>query len=308
MTEPQVLVIGAASIDVKGRAKRPLISKTSNPGKIHSSCGGEGRNIAENLARLGLPVRLLSAVGRDSSGATLLEETARAGVDTSRIIISPEYESAAYLAVLDESGNLSVSIDDMQVLRLLQPNYIHRNRGWFKDIAMLVLDTNMPQRTIESALRVAEHYKVPVSMNAVAVTLAHRMRPFLGRLALVAANLAEAAAILNKPLQDYHDARAAAKEMVSKGVDTAIVTLGENGLCYATPGESGYIEAISCDIVDNTGAGAALMAAILYGLLNGLPSDEAMRLGVSAATLTLKSPDTVCKELSLDLLYDQLVI
>ena len=100
----------------------------------------------------------------------------------------------------------------------------------------------------------------------------------------------------------------AAKEMVGMGVDMAIVTLAENGLCYASAEESGYLGAIQCDILDNTGAGAALMAAVIYGLVSGFPAAEAMRLGVSAATLTLKCADTVCADLSLESLYDQLIM
>jgi len=60
--------------------------------------------------------------------------------------------------------------------------------------------------------------------------------------------------------------------------------------------------------VDYTGAGAALMAGVIYGLVNSFPLIEALRLGVSAAALTLKCPETVCAEMSLENLYDQLVI
>ena len=54
-----VLVIGASSLDVKGRTLEPLVPGTSNQGDIRSSRGGVGRNIAENLARLGVPTILL---------------------------------------------------------------------------------------------------------------------------------------------------------------------------------------------------------------------------------------------------------
>ncbi|MGQ7169018.1 PfkB family carbohydrate kinase, partial [Escherichia sp. R-CC3] len=43
--------------------------------------GGVGRNIAHNLALLGRDVHLISAIGNDFYGETLLEETRRAGVN-----------------------------------------------------------------------------------------------------------------------------------------------------------------------------------------------------------------------------------
>jgi pseudouridine kinase len=68
------------------------------------------------------------------------------------------------------------------------------------------------------------------------------------------------------------------------------------------------VPAIDCEIVDLTGAGDALTAAVVFGLLNHLPVDEAVRLGTSAAALTLQCRETVCPSLSLERLYDTLVI
>ncbi|MGB9591252.1 MAG: carbohydrate kinase family protein, partial [Candidatus Kryptoniota bacterium] len=99
-----------------------------------------------------------------------------------------------------------------------------------------------------------------------------------------------------------------AKALVSKGVEIVIITLGEHGLCYATSETSGHIPAIQTDISDPTGAGDALTATVLFALLNEIPLDDAVRLGVSAATLTLQYPGSVIPDLTLEKLYDQLVI
>ena len=48
---PHILIVGAASIDVKGRAHKALQLGTSVPGEITVSFGGVGRNVAENLAQ-----------------------------------------------------------------------------------------------------------------------------------------------------------------------------------------------------------------------------------------------------------------
>jgi len=61
-------------------------------------------------------------------------------------------------------------------------------------------------------------------------------------------------------------------------------------------------------IVDSSGAGDALTATTIFGLLNDLGIDEAIRLGVTAASLTLTNPTTTLAELSLELLYGNLVI
>ena len=58
-----ITVIGGANVDLCGSAIGPVVPKDSNPGRVRMTAGGVGRNIAESLARLGLPVRLICAPG-----------------------------------------------------------------------------------------------------------------------------------------------------------------------------------------------------------------------------------------------------
>ena len=65
--EPEVLVIGAACVDIKGQAERGLTTGTSNRGLVRVSPGGAARNIAENLARLNVRTSLMTVVGTDQN-------------------------------------------------------------------------------------------------------------------------------------------------------------------------------------------------------------------------------------------------
>ncbi len=304
---PWAVVIGAASIDTKGRARGGLIPATSNPGQIRVSAGGVGRNIAENLGRLGVPTLLLSAVGDDEAGRHILEVTAAGGVDVSQVIVSRS-RSAAYLAVLDEKGAMRLSIDDMAIIEEVTPRYIYDRRRFIKGAKMVVMDANLSPAAIASALRVATKAGVPVCMDPVSVTLAPRLKEHLSYLSIITPNAQEAEVLSESPVRDHFEATAAAQKLVSLGVGVAIITLAEEGLCYATSQEMGHIPAIDCEVADATGAGDALTAGVVYGLVNGFPISEAVRLGVSAATLTLTCTDTVCPDLSLERLYDRLVI
>ena len=71
--ESPALVIGAAGMDIVGRLCEPFQANTSNPARIRYSYGGVARNVAENLGRLGQPVRLITAVGAGSKGDQLLD-------------------------------------------------------------------------------------------------------------------------------------------------------------------------------------------------------------------------------------------
>jgi pseudouridine kinase len=304
-----LLIIGAASMDTKGRAARPIQAGTSTPGAIRVSVGGVGRNIAENLARLGERVVLLSAVGDDGSGRRILHQAAESGIDMRHVVVDPGGRTAAYVAIRDETGTPILSIDDMGInRRLITPQYVYRRRRLFRDAQMVILDANLSPAGLRTIFRLARQYQVPVCADPTTASLAPRLEPYLPHLTLVTPNAAEAEALCGVQVTNRESALVAAQMLVTMGVQIAIVTLGATGLVYATSRESGHVPAIECEILDLTGAGDALTAAVIFGLLNDVSVDEAVRLGTSAAALTLGCRETVCPSLSLERLYDQLVI
>ena len=304
--EAFVLVIGAMAVDAKGQPQNSLLPGSSTPGTARLSVGGVARNLAENLACLGTRTVLLSAVGDDPIGRILLDATAHSGVNVEHVVTSAAHRTGTYIAVLDRDGALAHAIDDMAVIETLTPALIYRKRRLFRDADMIVLDANLSPRALASVFNLAKKYGRPVCVNPTSASLAHRICPHLSDTYLLVPNHWEAQAIC-APGQEL-DAEQMAIRLVHMGVEIAIVTRGEMGLYYATSDERGHIPALQRDIVDLTGAGDALMAAVIFGLLNDIPVGECVRLGISAAALTLQCPETVCPDLSLDRLYDELVI
>ena len=308
MKQSHILVVGAAGLDTKGWSKGPLQPGTSNPGSIRISVGGVARNVAENLARLGEHAILLSAVGADRSGHRVRHQATDAGVDVTYLIESPDHHTGAYLAVFDQTGDLSISIDDMDALSAVTPSVIYNRRSLIRDAAMVVMDANLSPPAIESLIREAVKYGASVSADPTSVSLAERIKPYLPDLFMVTPDLPEAEVLCGRSLANTRDQGiAAAKQLVTMGVDIAIVTLAELGVCYATPEVSGHVPAVKTQVVNRTGAGDALTAGVVFGLINDFSIDEALRLGASAAALTLQCYESVCPDLSLDCLYDSLV-
>ena len=116
-----ITVIGGSNTDISGFPQADYSPQDSNPGRITLSAGGVGRNIAENIARLGCTVNLLSAVGNDGFGTFLLEECRKAGVETEEILISESMPSSAYLCIMDQYNDLQAAVNDMEIIRLLTP-------------------------------------------------------------------------------------------------------------------------------------------------------------------------------------------
>ena len=305
---PYVLVAGAAGIDSKGRASVPLTLHSSTPGQVRVSSGGVARNVADNLARLGVEVILLSAVGAGVSGERILKNAAEVGINVDNVLTSVEHRTAAYVAILDDQGNLVMSVDDMDVLSCLTPQLIYQRRGLVKDAAMVFLDGNLSEETITSFLKITNRYQVRVCADPVSTSLAAKLQPHLADIYMITPNISEAEILSGRTISNENEAIDAARKLVNAGVEIAVITLGEAGLVYASTRESGHVPAQATEVIDPTGASDALTATVIFGLLNDIDLDEAVRLASSAAALTLACTDTVCLDLSLDLLYNHLVI
>jgi pseudouridine kinase len=307
--EKPVLVIGAAGLDMVGRLRGDPEEGTSTPASIRFAFGGVARNVAENLARLSQPCTLLSAVGDDPQGRGLRDLLKEAGVDVSPLQVLPGQTTGAYLAVVDPHGRLRMALDDMTPLQAITPELLKKQEALFRQAGMVFLDANLSAETIAEAVRLSRKAGIPISADPTSRHLASRLTPHLRNLYLVTPSAGEAEILLGRAIrrEDPSEAVAAAQELVSRGVCIALISLEEFGVAYATREGRGHIPALRSVIVDPTGAGDALTATVLFALLNKIPLDEAVRLGISAASLTLRSKHTVIPDLTLERLYEEMM-
>ncbi|HEY7908781.1 MAG TPA: carbohydrate kinase family protein, partial [Thermomicrobiales bacterium] len=306
---PQVVVIGAAGFDIKGRVTSDRVFEgSSNAGELTMGVGGVARNVAENLARLDVPTTLIAAVADDMLGEMVVQRTRDAGVDTDLVLSVPGARTGAYLGLLAPEGDVLMGIDDMGIVRRITPRVVRQARRILRGAGIVVMDANLPTQTIRTVRRICSAAAVPVCIEPVSLPLIGRIVPCIPGSALFTPNVAEAEAILGCTIATLEEAQAAALAFREWDIDIVVVTLGGGGAVYATSEGSGHVPAIQTDIVDESGAGAAMTAGIICGLMHRFPIDEAIALGASAASLTLLSPETVRSDISLEQVYEHLVV
>lgn len=323
-----VVVIGGANIDLRGRPAGEVLEKhTSNPGKINVGSGGVGRNIAHNLALLNVPVTLLSAVGDDGEGIRILEETGKAGVKMDQMIISGKYPTGIYLAILDSAGEMEVAISDMQILEEISLEYLRSKAYLIKESKIVVMDTNIPEESIEYVVELCNKVKVPVLIEPVSVEKAKKVRKVLdgrGRWIIdyITPSENELESILGAEIDDDEDTDIvrAAEELKDRGAKNVIVSLGERGIYVSSgggvsdfsEGEQGdpepgkFMGPYKGEVVDVTGAGDALVAGLVYGIYKGYSLEVAARFGLGAAALTISSKEAVRRDLREGLLRSRI--
>ncbi|HCE65009.1 MAG TPA: carbohydrate kinase, partial [Deinococcus radiodurans] len=227
----KVVVVGGANMDLKARVRGEAVPGTSNPGVTSQSPGGVARNVAENLARLGVSAALVSAVGPDSLGDVLLRETEAAGVDVSGVLRVSGAATGSYTAVLGAGGELLLAVAAMDVMEHLTPAALRGLRASLRGAAWVVADGNLPADTLPTLLALAAETGVRVVYEPVSVPKAARLRPALaaGHVPYaVTPNLAELAALVGREVADSPAAiREAALELHALGAELVWVRRGE---------------------------------------------------------------------------------
>jgi pseudouridine kinase len=320
----RVVVIGGANIDLRGRPAGEVLERhTSNPGKINVGSGGVGRNIAHNLALLNVPVTLLSAVGDDGEGIRILEETGKAGVKTEQMIISGEHPTGIYLAILDEKGEMEVAVSDMKILEEITLEYLRSKAYLIKESKVVVMDTNIPEQSIEYVVDLCNKVKVPLLIEPVSAEKAKKLRKILdgsGRWIIdyITPSKDELESILGlraeRDNDEDIDVVKAAEGLRRKGVKNVIVTLGERGIYVSCGGvDEGrkgdwnkFVSPYRGEVVDVTGAGDALVAGLVYGIYKNYSLEIAARFGLGAAALTISSKEAVRRDLREGLLRSRI--
>ncbi|GAA5155740.1 PfkB family carbohydrate kinase [Nocardioides marinquilinus] len=269
--------MGGTNVDVVARPGAAPVAATSNPGRVAVTAGGVGRNVAENLARLGTPTALVSAVGDDAHGRLAIEATAAAGVDVGPVVTVPGARTGCYVALLDDDGELVGAVSDMTCP--LRPADL--------DVALVaaadlvVLDGNLDPDTLAAAFDAA---RGPVVLDPVSVPKAARLAAALGgrRLRLLSGGDAELA-----PLADVR----ADLVWERRGADGSTL----RGEALRRPVETA---ALPVEVVDVTGAGDAMLAAWCHATLAGADPLEAAAYGHAAAALTVGGDRTVRPDLT----------
>jgi len=120
---PDILVVGGAHIDRRGRLFGPTRMGASNPGDWLEEPGGGAFNAASNLARLQRRVRLIAPRGGDPNGERVAAAAERAGIEDCPIVFL-DRTTPSYTAILETDGNLVIALADMALYDLFSPRRI----------------------------------------------------------------------------------------------------------------------------------------------------------------------------------------
>ena len=247
----------------------------------------------ENLARLGVRTRLVSAVGADLYGEMVLRQSAAAGIDISEVLTVPGEASSCYISVLDQKGDMLVAMSDMGILSHVTPELVRSLGERLRGAAAVVCDPCLPSETVAAVIR--EAGDTPVFLDPVSTSYARKVRPLAGGLFCLKPNRIELGVLADMETDSPEGIERACEALLSRGTRRVAVSLGEKGCYYADAEGRRLLRALHpVELMANAnGAGDAFMAGLVYGCVRGLSPEEGLNFALGAGSLAVASELTI---------------
>ncbi len=292
--QPRVVGIGAANVDVHSQSRKSIVMRDSNPSYMATSVGGVTRNILENLARQGLPVALLSAVGGDLFGEKIIRDSSAAGIDMTHLWIKHGAVSSTYLAILDETGDMLLGMSDMRILEDLSPADLEEHRSLLRAAEAIVCDACLPMPLLESLVSSVAG-KTPVLIDPVSTAYARQMEPIVGAFAAVKPNTMELSILSGLPTETEAQIEHACEALIRRGTKRIAVSRGDKGCYYADADGNRIFRALRpvLKMVNATGAGDAFMAGLTHALVDRMAAEEMLDYALASGITAIQSMTTI---------------
>ncbi len=300
--EKTVLFIGGFNQDIQTVPSFRAVQGDSVPGHISITTGGVARNIAENCSRLGLNSSLFSLYGDDSSGAVILKETAKSGVNTEHCLCIEGEQSCRYSAFIDEKGEMLYGVNEMSLMNKMTPALMESKKEILEHSDVLVLDANLPEETLGYLNRL--YSGKTLFIDPVSAAKIGKLKGNMGSSCVIKPNVIEAEKYAGLRILVEDDYYRAMNAFLSDGISQVYLSAGSQGIYYSDGQNKGKMGAVPLRINSVTGAGDAASAALVLSVILKLNMIESAFLANLAAGSSLLCSQSINSELSLSYLLN----
>ena len=276
----KIVVVGSFNTDLTSyMARMPRPGETVHGERFVTGAGGKGSNQAVAAARLGADVTFIGRVGQDVFANLAYEIWDTEGVNRDFVGRDAEHATGVAPILVDASGenmivvvlgaNLRVKASDIDAAR---------QRIAEADVLLVQLEINLDM--VAYALKTAKELGVTTILNpAPAASLPAETLEMADYLT---PNETELEALSGG---NGSDIKSAARGLLTRADQTAVVTLGANGAQIVDACKSETVPTFEVEVADTTGAGDAFNAGLAVGLAEGLDLAAAVRFANATAAL-----------------------
>jgi len=294
---PQLVVLGGAVMDVVFRVHDlPQWKEAVQAYSFDMFPGGKGLNQAVAAARLGANASLISAVGDDAFGDSVVSALDGDGVDR-EFVEEVKGQKTPVTAVFVSAHGIRPAPDAAFIGWKNYPNIrvgqelIERAADRIRAADMLLITLEVPLEAVRAAVEIARSNKVRVILNPAPpldlpdlpeTTVPHTV---LQEVEVLIPNVWEASRLLRRTIQLTPQELAC--ELIKLGPRYVCVTTAEMGCVVANGGDCREYPGFASSPSDTTGGSDAFCASLAIALAEGKELKEAIILANAAGAIAV---------------------
>ena len=275
--QKQIICIGAALVDELYSATSPMLLATTNDAKVHRSAGGVSRNIAHQLALLGLPVQLISVFGNDGEGDWLKTICDYTNIKLDGSITTSSL-TGKYTGILNFDGSLFTALITNSELDLITPEHLNKKVDLLNTASFIIADANISVEAMSWLANFCNIQNIPFIIEPVSVPPAAKLSQMnLNGVFMLTPNEDELPALTG----DHHNVtiHEQAEELLSRGAKKVWLHNGANGSILFTKEKTITLEAPKVnEVKDCTGAGDGSLSGFILAQYLGKSDEESLQI------------------------------
>lgn len=282
----KILVVGSLNMDlVVTVPDMPKVGETIMGTSFKTIPGGKGANQAFAASKLGGNVCMLGTVGSDAYGEVLINNLKDVGTNVESIEKHKNINSGLALICVNNNGDNNIVVVP-GANELCSIEYIGKHKQLVEQCDMIVLQLEIPLETVAYVLDLAKQFEKFVILNP-APAPENLPEKLFDKIDIITPNETELQKLTHHDTDSIKDIIEAANILVTKGIETVIVTCGDKGAVKVDKNGHSHYPVEKVEVVDTTAAGDSFTAAIAVALSENKSLDQAMQFANKVASIVV---------------------
>lgn len=273
----KIVAVGSINKDMTFNVDSfPQAGKTIRILNATTSVGGKGANQAVGAAKLGREVSLIGQIGNDTDSVFIMDTLLQEKISNQGIHRDMHSQTGKAFIFIEGNGESAITVMAGANANL-SPEEVRACQHLFKNAGFCLLSTELPMPTILEAAKIGINFGAKIILKPAALkSIPEQLFQYTD---IFIPNRKEAAFLCpsRKSVEEQ------AEYFFHKGIDTVIITLGEEGCYLKTAQHAQYFPAAGFASIDTTGGADAFISALASYLIEGYTLEQSIRIAAYAA-------------------------